>query len=300
MAPVELRHLRYLLAVAEHGSFTRAAEDLHVSQPTLSQQIRRLEKAVGLPLLERTARTVRPTDAGEVYLRHARRAVRELAAAHRAVQDVQDLSLGSLRLGVTPTFTAYLVGPLLGALHAHHPGLRLTVSEAPQDHLEETLLAGDLDVGIGFLGAHAPGIGAEPLFTETLALVTGADAPPSPDPVPVADLAGRDLALLGTEFATRTRIDTYFAGQDVRPRVTVEADSVLALAEIVRGGPLATVLPRAVAQDRPGLTALALDPPLPHRTAALLTRDGGYRSAAVRAFTALLHAHIGQRGLPPA
>ncbi|MFJ8825260.1 transcriptional regulator CynR [Streptomyces sp. NPDC102467] len=300
--PVELRHLRYLLAVVEHGSFTRAAEALRVSQPTLSQQIRQVERTVGLPLLDRTGRTVRPTDAGEVYVSHARVALRELAAADRAVQDVRDLSRGRLRLGVTPTFTAYLVGPLLAALHARHPGLELSVREAPQDRIGEALLADELDAGIGFSGDRAAGVAAEPLFTETLDVVTGFSPAPSSLslslPLPVAELAGRDLALLGGDFATRARIDAYFAEQGVAPRVAVEADSVLALIGIVRGGPLATVLPSAVTLDRPELTPVPLEPPLPHRTAALLTRDGGYRSAAQSAFAALLRTHVAERGLP--
>ncbi|MER5949055.1 transcriptional regulator CynR [Streptomyces sp. NPDC001904] len=298
MAPVELRHLRYLLAVVEHGGFTRAAEALHVSQPTLSQQIRALERSVGQPLLDRSGRTVRPTDAGEVYADHARRALREIAAADAALRDVQDLSRGRLRLAVTPTFTAYLVGPLMAALHTRHPGLDLTVREATQERISEGLITDELDAGIGFTGAAVPGVTAEPLFTETLGVVTGAGAGSAP--LPVAELAGRDLALLAGDFATRARIDAYFSEQGVAPRVVVEADSALALLEIVRSGTLATVLPDAVTLDRPGLSQAPLRPPLPHRTAALLTRSGGHRSAAVRAFTALLRTQVTERGLPPA
>ncbi|MEV8321244.1 transcriptional regulator CynR [Streptomyces sp. NPDC059900] len=299
MAPVELRHLRYLLAVVENGTFTRAAEALHVSQPTLSQQIRALERAVGVPLLDRAGRTVRPTDAGQVYVDHARRALREIAAADRAVQDVGDLSRGQLRLGVTPTFTAYLVGPLMGALHARHPGLDLSVRESTQERIGAALIADELDAGIGFAGNSVPGTAAEPLFTETLAVVMGGSGGGAA-PLPVAELAGRDLALLAGDFATRARIDAYFADQGVAPRVAVEADSALALLEIVRGGALATVLPTAVALDRPGLSQVPLRPPLPHRTAALLTRSGGHRSAAVWAFVALLRTQVNERGLPPA
>ena len=98
-----LRHLRYLLAVAEHRNFTRAAEALHVSQPTLSQQVRQLEEQLRVQLLDRSGRSVRPTDAGELYLLHARRALRELEAAQRAIHEVRDLSRGRLRLGMTPT-----------------------------------------------------------------------------------------------------------------------------------------------------------------------------------------------------
>ncbi|MFF4174051.1 transcriptional regulator CynR [Streptomyces sp. NPDC001744] len=300
MAALELRHLRYLLAVAEHGSFTRAAEDLHISQPTLSQQVKQMERTLGVQLLDRTGRTVRLTDAGAVYADHARRALRDLAAAERAVHDVQDLSRGDLRLGVTPTFTAYLVGPLTAELHALHQGVDLVLTETTQDRVEAALLADDLDLGIAFAGAHLPGVAAMPLFTETLGLVTATlPSRTGPDPLPVRALEDTRLALLSGDFATRAHIDAYFARHRIAPRVAVEANSVQALVEIVQRTSLATVLPDAVTHDHPRLTPVPLDPPLPSRTATLLHREGAYRGAAARAFTALAHRHVRARGYTP-
>ncbi|MFH7594532.1 transcriptional regulator CynR [Streptomyces racemochromogenes] len=300
MAALELRHLRYLLAVAEHGTFTRAAEELHISQPTLSQQIRQLERTLGVQLLDRSGRTVRLTDAGSVYADHARRALRDLAAAERAVHDVKDLSRGHLHLGLTPTFTAYLIGPLTAELHTLHPGIGLTLTEMPQDRIEAALLAGDLDLGIAFAGPHPPSIAATPLFTETLSLVTGAArARELPGPLPADALKDEQLALLSADFTTRAHIDAYFAGQRVRPRITVEANSIQALTEIVRRTPLATVLPDAVTHDHPHLTPVPLDPPLPARTVTLLHREGAYESAATRAFTRLAHDLVRTRGYAP-
>ncbi|MEU8431626.1 transcriptional regulator CynR [Streptomyces sp. NPDC029216] len=297
MAALELRHLRYLLAVAEHGNFTRAAEELHISQPTLSQQIKQLERTLGVQLLDRGGRTVRLTDAGAVYTDHARRALRDLAAAERAVHDVQDLSRGHLRLGVTPTFTAYLVGPLTAELHARHPGVGLTLMEMAQDRIEAALHADDLDLGIAFAGAHLPGIAATELFTETLSLVIGTPrARTMPSPLPVEALQDRQLALLTADFATRGHIDAYFARHRAAPRITVEANSIQALTEIVRRTGLATVLPDALAHDHPHLTPVPLDPPLPARTVALLHREGAYRSAAARAFTRLTRDLVRTRG----
>ncbi|MFI5979820.1 transcriptional regulator CynR [Streptomyces sp. NPDC051555] len=288
MAP-ELRHLRYLLAVAEQGSFTRAAEELRVSQPTLSQQIRQLERSVGVQLLDRSGRTVRATDAGAAYLHYARRALRDLAAAERAVLDVADLSRGALRLAMTPTFTAYLLGPLAAQLHRQHPGIGLDVKEMTQAQLESGLLADELDLAIAFAGPHLAGIGATELFTERLGLVVGDSHPLAgrTAPLPAADLARCDLALLSGEFATRSHIDGYFAAQRVAPRIAVEANSLGALTEIVRRTPLATVLPDALARDRPDLHPVDLAPALPVRTVVLLRRESAYESAAARAFTAL-------------
>ncbi|MFJ9818647.1 transcriptional regulator CynR [Streptomyces sp. NPDC101151] len=285
----ELRHLRYLLAVSEHGSFTRAAEALHISQPTLSQQIKQLERVIGAQLLDRTGRAVRLTDSGETYVHHARRALQELSAAERAIHDVADLSRGNLRLAVTPTFTAYLIGPVAGQLQAHHPRISLSIKEMTQDRIESALLADDLDLGIAFRGSHLPGITADDLFTEALSLVVGTLHPYADrtGPLAVQDLEGRPLALLSSDFATRRHIDTYFGQHQTAPHIAVEANSINAVTEIVQRTPLASVLPEAIADDHPHLHPVPLDPPLPRRTVTLLRRSGSYQSAAAKAFTRL-------------
>src|ERR1700754_1630524 len=172
-----LRHIRYFLAVAEHQNFTRAAEALHVSQPTLSQQIRQLEDALGAQLLDRTGRTIRLTDAGEAYAQYARRALQDLDAGKRAIHDARDLTHGDLRLAMTPTFTAYLMGPLVARFNANYPGIDLTVMELNQDRIEALLAQDDLDIGIGFMDARSVDIESQAWFVETLALVVGKQHP---------------------------------------------------------------------------------------------------------------------------
>jgi len=287
---MELRHVRYLLAVAEHGNFTRAAEALHISQPTLSQQIKQLERGLAVELLDRSGRTVRLTDAGEAYAEHARLALRDLEAGERAVHDVQDLSRGHLRVAMMPTFTAYLIGPLVHRFHSAHPGITLSIREDTQDRIEADLLADRLDLGIAFAGPHAAGIDHSALFTETLTLVVGSghSFAARATPLPVARLARTPLCLLSTEFATRLQIDAYFTDRGVAPRITVEANSISALLASVRGGTLATVLPDAIAREHRDVHAVPLVPPLPTRTAAALVRASAYHSAAAQAFTRTL------------
>src|SRR6266850_1580191 len=122
-----LRHIRYFLAVAEHGNFTRAAEALHVSQPTLSQQIRQLEETLRVQLLDRSGRKIQLTDSGAAYLHYARRALQDL--------DAGDLKRGSLRVAMTPTFTAYLIGPLIEKYSSRHPAITLSIREMPQEQM---------------------------------------------------------------------------------------------------------------------------------------------------------------------
>jgi LysR family cyn operon transcriptional activator len=177
VVPMLLRHLRYLLAVADHGGFTRAAEVLHVSQPTLSQQIRQLEETLGVSLFDRTSRTVRPTDAGAAYIECARRVLVELAAGKRALHDVKDLSRGSLRLAMTPTFMAYLVGPLVRDYRAQYPNIHLQIFELSMVDIEEGLANDTLDIAIAFDQVRSADIESIPAFTETLGLMVGRNHP---------------------------------------------------------------------------------------------------------------------------
>jgi LysR family transcriptional regulator, cyn operon transcriptional activator len=172
-----LRHIRYFLAVAEHKNFTRAAEALHVSQPTLSQQIRQLEDTPRAPLLDRSGRTIALTDAGVAYLGYARRALQDLEAGRRAIHDVQELSRGTLRVAMTPTFTAYLAGPLVETFNSHYPGITLTIQEMPQERMERLLNDDALDVGIAFDEVRSPDIEGQTLLSESLALMVGKSHP---------------------------------------------------------------------------------------------------------------------------
>lgn len=283
-----LRHIRYLLAVAEHRNFTRAAEALHVSQPTLSQQIRQLEDSLGAALFDRSGRSIRLTDAGEAYVRFARLALQDLEAGKRAMHDVRDLSRGSLRVAMTPTFTAYLIAPLLHRFHSLYPGITLSVEEMTQDRLEAALAEDRLDIGIAFTGMHLADIQSEALFSETLSLMVGATHPQAIGKVLTADgLEQQSLVLLSQDFATRQHIDLYCRQHGIVPRIAIEANSISAIVELVRRGQLATILPAAIALEQPGLLALALTPELPQRTVALLSRRGAWRSAACQAFATL-------------
>jgi LysR family transcriptional regulator, cyn operon transcriptional activator len=281
-----VRPLRYLKAVADHGSFTRAAAALHVSQPALSQQIRELEERMGLQLLDRSGRTVRPTDAGEAYLRHVRRALDELEVGGRAIRDIQDLSSGTLRLGFTPSFAIYMLGPLIRRYRDRFPGIVLTITEMAQEEMELALGADALDLGLAFSDVVAEDVEWLPLHAERLSLIVGQRHPAANGnrEMDAAALAAEPLALLGPSFATRAMVDRYMRRNGVHPHVAVEANSIAAIVEIVRLAELATILPETLAQEQRGLCIVRLKPAIDSRRVALLQRRGGYRSGASRAF----------------
>jgi LysR family cyn operon transcriptional activator len=284
------RSIRYLLAVAEQRSFTRAAEVLFVSQPTLSQQIKQLEELLDVQLLDRSGRSVRLTDAGEVYVRHARRALGELDAGKRAIHELQDLSRGSLRLGMTPV-TEYLATPLLNHFNIHHPGISVSTLEMPQDEIENALAEDSIDAGIAFSNtlaseASSGDIETHVLFIETLSLAVGRAHPRAGRREPVDRLAleQESLVLLNTDFALRRHFDLYCVEHGITPRIAMETNSLGVIVEIVRLGRLSTILPNSIACSQHGLHPVVLLPEFPHHTISLICRRGAYRSPACRAF----------------
>lgn len=285
-----LRHLNYFIAVAEQGSFTRAAATLHVSQPALSQQIRQLEEALGVLLFDRSGRHTRLTDAGTVWLTYARRALQELAEGQRALHDVEDLQRGSLRIAMMPTFTSYFMGPLVASFYQRYPNITLDLQEMAQEQMEALLLNNELDIGIAFEGSDSRDIVSQPLLSETLALVVGRRHPLAmADRVKLAALSEESMILLSRAYATRQQIDRYCRQRDIHPKVKMEANSISAVLAVVERTLLATLLPASIVLGRDDLTAIELTPALLERSACLLQRKGARQSAAAREFILMAH-----------
>ena len=143
---MELRQLRHLMAVVEHGSFSRAAEAVHLTQPALSRSIQALEASVGAPVLERNRGAIQPTDVGQLLLTHARLLDTVTRDLERDIALTQGLELGELRIGVGPYGGSALVGPAIGQLNRAHPGLRLKTVLAPWQELPDRARARDVDL----------------------------------------------------------------------------------------------------------------------------------------------------------
>jgi DNA-binding transcriptional LysR family regulator len=148
---IELRHLRHLLALAEHGNFSRAADALHITQPALSRSIQALEASVGATLFDRNRSGIEPTEIGRLLLRHARSFDASAQDLDREVRLSKGLELGELRIGVGPYGGAALVGPVVGQLNRLHPRLRVRLTIAPWTELPERARARDVDVVVAEL-----------------------------------------------------------------------------------------------------------------------------------------------------
>lgn len=294
---MELRQVRYFAAVARHRHFTRAAEDLGLAQPALSQQVRNLERELGVELLDRSGRRVRLTDAGAAFLVWAERILADVAAAESEMAEFAGLRRGRVVVGATPVHAVGRVDlpGLLAAFHARHPGIEVALREATTDDLVGDLALGRIDVAIGALigGAIPDGIAAHPLYAEDLVVMA---APKHPlagrTSASVADLAA-DLLVLSTPGSPTRRAVSEAAGAAGVPlRIAFEASEPALVRSIAARGLALAVVPRSLAEE-PGepVAILPLDG-LPGRTVALLWAADRPRPAASRAFLAFARDRV--------
>lgn len=287
---MELRHLRSFLAVADAEHFTRAADELHVSQPALSQQVRQLEEELGTPLFDRVGRRVRLTRAGETFRTHARRILAEVTEAHAALTELEGLARGVLTAGAVQTVNAYLIPPVVSRFRKSYPGIALKVEELAADEIERGVLEGRLDFGITFVPAREEGLASEALFEEELVLVT------TPRhrlarrrSVEMKALGGEPLVLLPQKFCTRRVIDVALQSARVQPRIAVEMNSIEGILRTVRTSGGATIVPEMAAAipKNLGLRVIRLSHPTPRRTVGIISASGAHRSAAAREFVTM-------------
>lgn len=197
---------------------------------------------------------------------------------------------GELRLATTPTFTAYLVGPLLAAFHARYPGIMVRLKEMSLDTIAAAVAADEVDLGIAFtVSRPADDIECEPLLFERLNVVVGTQHKfaARTRPITPAMLATEQLGVLSLDFATRHHVDDYLRSMGIAPCIVIETNTISALTEVVRRSDVITILPEAIGLQHAGLHNVAIIPEPQPRTATLLYRREVYRSAASLAFTAL-------------
>jgi LysR family cyn operon transcriptional activator len=294
---IELRHLRHFLAVAEASHFTRAATQLHVTQPTLSHQIRQLEGQLNLALFDRIGRRIRLTAAGELLLPHARRVIRELQEAQAALSELHGLNGGQLKVGIMHTVSACVIPEIVSRFSAAHPAVRVTCIEMAVAEIESDLESGKLDLGISFLPANRGSLEGERLFTEDVVLVLPLGHPLSARrSIKVSELANVPLVLLSAQYCTRQSIEDAFAEAGIRPEVRVEMNSIESILSTIRQAGLPSVLPSlALCQRDAGLVAVQLTDPNPRRSVGLLWVRGAQRRAAAQVFASVAEQVLAAR-----
>lgn len=291
--PLEIRHLRYFLAVAEAGSFSRAADRLGLSQPNISQQLRDLEVALRVPLLQRRGKRILLTPAGVILQEHARSILRQIESCLQEISVEPGQMRGALHLGVVPILNVALMPQLLGEFASTHPGVSLNVEEISSTEIETALEEGRMDVGLGFLTRHSPNLRYERLYTDQFALIVHQDHPwAKRRVVEVSELHQKRLLQLPDNFVMRRMTDIICREHQVRPRTVAEINAIETLLRSLAPLKAATLMPKIALRGTTGLVAIRLKGKNLTLEIGLLRLVGSDASSAVSEFTKLARSAV--------
>lgn len=275
---MNLEQLQSFVAVSQIGHFTRAAEQLHLAQPSLSRQIATLEHDLGAELFHRARGHIRLTDAGEKLLPLARRMLADAETARREMAELSGLQRGRVRLGATPTLCISLVAEVLSAFRNAHPGIELHIMERGSRSLIQELSDGALDLAIitatdGLREAGAS-LARTPLLAEELVLVSSAANPPvsAQQEILLTEVAKMPLVTFHESYDLRVTTDAAFRAAGVVPNIAVEGAEMDAVLRFVERGIGVAVVPAMVLLDRPTLQSVRLRKPQLTRTISLAHR----------------------------
>lgn len=248
---IQYRQLHYFVSVVEAGSFSRAASTIHVAQPALSQQIAQLEEQLGVSLLLRSARGVRPTAAGDVLFQEASSILKRLQQLPGIVRSGTGSAEGIVRLGMSSTVLATAPALFIEQCKQSLPNvaLRMAVSDSPT--IKRRVAALELDLGLVLEDESDWTFARRPLFRQRLFLVRDC-ATSTAKPVQLAELASLPLILPPAPNMTRTALDRAFAAAKLSPNVVMEADVVANIIAAVRAGIGGSVLPKGDLSDMDG------------------------------------------------
>lgn len=256
---MDVRQLRYFSAVVRTGSFTRAAEQLGIAQPSLSQQIRTLEKQIGNPLFERLGRSVRLTAYGEALRRPAADILQQVAEAKSALANLQEGVRGKLRVGVIPTIMPYLIAPRIGDFSKRFPEVDLQFTEDTTPHLVEQLQSGDLDLAVSGLPVRNPDIVCSELTREPLFLAVAESHPLAREKsADLHDLQNERLLLLKEGHCLRDDVLRTCTRGKAELRSVFETDQLASIFQFVRSGFGLTVVPAMASSHSAGCKLIPL------------------------------------------
>jgi LysR family hydrogen peroxide-inducible transcriptional activator len=285
---VELRQVRYFVAVAHEQHFTRAALALGIAQPALSQQLRTLERELGVTLLQRTSRRVRLTPAGEAFLARAEQLLADADRAQREMEVFAGLGRGRLAVGVIPSLNERWLAGLFARFNQGYPGIELMLREETTAGLVDAVAKGELDLALIHYTSDADraGLVCEPLFDEDVVLAVGLDHRlAGVDRVALDDLRDERWVLLKPGSVTRQSVVDACAALGFHPHVFFESSSLTPVRALASAGLGIAVLPRSVAAaEGPPIATVRLDPPALVRTVALAWRPAPFLSPAAAAF----------------
>ena len=240
---MQFRQLRYFVKIVDAGSFSRAASVVHVAQPALSQQVAELEERLGVMLLQRSARGVRPTAAGEILYREASAILHQLDQLPSAIRPSSGEPEGAVSLGFVSSLAPKLVGGILEECRTRLPKVTIRMSDGDSLGLESRIAAGSVDLAILYEDEFATALTRKPLFRQKLYLISLEPLPDQTGVISLQRIAEIPLVLPAPTNGRRVLIERVFADAKLKPNIALEADSLASEMGAVRNKIGCTILP---------------------------------------------------------
>jgi LysR family transcriptional regulator, hydrogen peroxide-inducible genes activator len=293
---MEVHQLRYFCAVAETGNFTRAAEREQVAQPSLSQQIMKLEEELGVRLFDRLGRSVRLTDVGQVFLKRARTVLGELRAAREEVAERQSTVSGPLSVGVIPTIAPYFMPTRIAMFSRKYPQVSITVVEDVTVRLMDRLRAGLIDIAVIALPIRGHDVECVSLRSERLYAILPKDHQLAKKrSVMLKELRQEPFLLLRDDHCFReTAIDLCKRAR-ILPQVVFESGQFSSIVGMVGAGLGISIVPEMALEQRPDCSFVLIADDRASRTIGVATLKGHFLSKVQKAFVQHLRASAGGR-----
>ena len=304
---MDIKQLRYFIAIAEEGSLSAASQRLRVAQPSLSQHVIKIEQELGVTLINRSPRGVALTTSGEILLHHAREICQSMSVCQDSVRQSGGVLEGSVAFGLPSSISMVLSAPLAQTVRHALPKVKLRVVEAMSGFIRQWLQDETIDLGFLYDSDEARLFEARELMQEELYFFAAADNWPLKravgEPVPLAEIAGLELVLPSQHHGMRRTIDAYAQARGLELNVGVEMDALAQIKELVARGSGFTILAAAAAHDRAERGELVSSPivePVMTRPIHLvrkLTRPQTYVSREVERITLEVIDDLVARGI---
>jgi LysR family hydrogen peroxide-inducible transcriptional activator len=284
---MELHQLRYFVAVADEGSFSRAAAKVRVAQPSLSQQIRKLEAEIGQPLFDRLPRSVVLTEAGRCLLEYARQILASIGDARRCVDELKGKIAGDVAVGAIPTIAPYVLPELVVTFQKHYPDVTLHIVEDVTAGITRRIEAGELDVALASTCQQSPTLRVELLGKEPLlALVPEQHALAKQTVITFDDLKSQRFLLLHEMHCLSRQVHHLLESRRLHPQVALAGSQLSTIANMVAAEIGVSIVPQMMVnhQATPGCVSLPFAPPVPERELNVLYNPLRFQSKAAAAF----------------
>jgi LysR family hydrogen peroxide-inducible transcriptional activator len=284
---MEIHQLRYFVAVAEEGSFSRAAARVRVAQPSLSQQIRKLETEVGQPLFDRLPRSVVLTEAGRCLIDYARQILASIGDARRCIDEFKGEIAGNVAVGAIPTIAPYVLPELVVTFQQHYPDVTLHIVEDVTAGIVRRIEAGELDVALASTCQKSPSLRIEPIGVEPLlALVPEAHSLAKQSVITFDDLKSQRFLLLHEMHCLSQQVHHQLESRRLHPEIALAGSQLSTIANMVAAGIGVSIVPQMMVKHHatPGCVTLQFATPVPERELNLLYNPLRFQSKAAAEF----------------